>query len=191
MVEPITTYPFVGVALFVAQNFLSGFLKVSMDCFIYLPVLNVVMCKELFPEMLEMQEFQMMAPEDVKPRKKKVLAQVSPQDDIKVGDLLRSKKKRKALMKRNMRNEASPSIQQVDRPTPDSFPDSAGLGSEYRALRRKYLLLEEESSMLVKELTEAEAEVKNLEDEKFALLDQLVVLEGLVDPSELQSHGGP
>nr|CAD1831289.1 unnamed protein product [Ananas comosus var. bracteatus] len=61
---------------------------------------------------------------------------------------------------------------------------------EYRALRRKYLLLEEENFSLGKELNEAEAEVKTLEGEKFALLDQLVVLEGLMDPSELRPQGG-
>nr|BAE99300.1 hypothetical protein [Arabidopsis thaliana] len=55
-------------------------------------------------------------------------------------------------------------------------------GNEYRALRRKYLLLEEDSFALERELKEAEDEVKALEDEKLELLDKLVVMEGLVDP---------
>ncbi|CAH8308712.1 unnamed protein product [Eruca vesicaria subsp. sativa] len=54
--------------------------------------------------------------------------------------------------------------------------------SEYRALRRNYLLLEEESFTLERELKEVEDEVKALEDEKVVLLDKLVVMEGLVDP---------
>ncbi|KAF3600496.1 hypothetical protein F2Q69_00034806 [Brassica cretica] len=54
--------------------------------------------------------------------------------------------------------------------------------SEYRALRRNYLLLEEEGFALERELKEVEGEVKALEDEKVELLDKLVVMEGLVDP---------
>ena len=45
--------------------------------------------------------------------------------------------------------------------------------SEYRALRRSYLLLEEDSFAL-------ERELKPLEDEKVEILDKLVVMEGLV-----------
>ncbi|CDY29020.1 BnaC07g32260D [Brassica napus] len=45
--------------------------------------------------------------------------------------------------------------------------------SEYRALRRSYLLLEEDSFAL-------ERELKEVEDEKVELLDKLVVMEGLV-----------
>ncbi|KAF8081094.1 hypothetical protein N665_0907s0016 [Sinapis alba] len=52
--------------------------------------------------------------------------------------------------------------------------------SEYRALRRNYLLLEEDSFALEKELKEVEDEVKALEVEKVELLDKLVVMEGLV-----------
>lgn len=62
------------------------------------------------------------------------------------------------------------------------------VAKEYRALRRKYLLLEDESGSLGNELREVEDEIKTLEDEKLQLLDQLVVLEGLVDPSELHSQ---
>ncbi|XP_058073328.1 uncharacterized protein LOC131222319 isoform X2 [Magnolia sinica] len=146
--------------------------------------------------MLGMQEPRMLPPDEVKPRKKKPSANVapifpSPQGEIKGGkESLHPSLKEQKVLKRNMRNEASPSFQQTDRSTSDSLPDSSRSGNEYRALRRKYLLLEEESFLLGKELTEVEAEVKSLEDEKTALLDQLVVLEGLVDPSELQPRGG-
>ena len=61
-----------------------------------------------------------------------------------------------------------------------------GPADEYRALRKKYLLLEDENGELDKQLSQAEEEASVLEDEKFALLDQLVVLEGLVDPSQMQ-----
>ncbi|CAN8254738.1 unnamed protein product [Cochlearia groenlandica] len=64
----------------------------------------------------------------------------------------------------------------------DSDSDSSS-GNEYRALiRRKYLLLEEDSFSLERELKEAEDVFKALEDEKLELLDKLVVMEGLVDP---------
>ncbi|CAN6680657.1 unnamed protein product [Malus baccata var. baccata] len=88
--------------------------------------------------------------------------------------------------KRKMKNEVSPSFQQQpERLNSDSLPNSSPSGSGYRALRLKYLLLEEESFALGRDLSEVEDEVKTLEDEKHALLDKLVVLEGLVDPSEL------
>ncbi|TYH62015.1 hypothetical protein ES332_D07G089600v1 [Gossypium tomentosum] len=87
------------------------------------------------------------------------------------------------------RNDIKGVQQQPERSNSDSLPDSSTSGNEYRALRRKYLLLEEESFTLGKELKDVEDEVKALEDEKLALLDQLVVLEGLMDPSEMQSHG--
>ncbi|KAK8546602.1 hypothetical protein V6N13_067810 [Hibiscus sabdariffa] len=98
-------------------------------------------------------------------------------------------RKGKKTSKRNLKNEMSPIFQQPERSNSDSLPDSSTSGNEYRMLRHKYLLLEEESSTLGKELKDVEDEVKALEDEKLALLDQLVVLEGLIDPSEMQSHG--
>ncbi|KAM7257544.1 hypothetical protein ACFE04_013285 [Oxalis oulophora] len=70
------------------------------------------------------------------------------------------------------------------RQNPDSESRST---NEYRALRREYLLLEEVNTSLEKELRDFEDGVKSLEDEKHELLDKLVVLEGLVDPSEIQS----
>lgn len=89
--------------------------------------------------------------------------------------------------KRNSKPEASPYFQQPER----SNSDSSASGNEYRTLRRKYLLLEDESTELGRELREVEDDVKTLEEEKSALLDQLVVLEGLIDPSQLQPHGQP
>ncbi|KAI3992070.1 hypothetical protein MKX01_014961, partial [Papaver californicum] len=93
--------------------------------------------------------------------------------------------------KRKVKMEVSPSPQQPERSTSDSLPDTSQSGNEYRSLRRRYLLLEEESFGLGRELTEVEDEVKSLEDEKHALLDQLVVLEGLIGPSELQHRLPP
>ncbi|CAN6460964.1 unnamed protein product [Victoria cruziana] len=89
---------------------------------------------------------------------------------------------------KNSKNEFPAKLQQADGLEMDLLQDPFQTESEYRALRRKYLLLEEESFSLGKELSEIEAENKALEDEKFSLLDQLVVLEGLMDPSELQSR---
>ncbi|WRX21311.1 hypothetical protein QQP08_013798 [Theobroma cacao] len=54
--------------------------------------------------------------------------------------------------KRNLKKEISPIFQQPERSNSDSIPDSSTSGNEYRALRRKYLLLEEESFALGKEL---------------------------------------
>ncbi|KAK1259739.1 hypothetical protein QJS04_geneDACA001440 [Acorus gramineus] len=88
--------------------------------------------------------------------------------------------------KRGLKKEASPSFQQMDRSPSDFLPDSSMAQNEYRTLRRKYLLLEEKSALMMKELNEVEADVNTLEDEKFVLLDRLVVMEGLVDPSELE-----
>lgn len=88
---------------------------------------------------------------------------------------------------RGLVNDIS-SFQQPERSS-DSLPDSSSSGNEYRALRRKYLLLEEESFGLDRELKEVENEVADFEKEKLALLHELVVLEGLVDPSGLQDLG--
>ncbi|XAR73647.1 hypothetical protein NMG60_11007686 [Bertholletia excelsa] len=95
----------------------------------------------------------------------------------------------KKASKRGLKNEVPPLFQQPGNSASDSLPDSLTSGDKYRALRRKYLLLEEESFGLGSELKEVEDEIKTLEEEKLALLDELVVLEGLVDPSELHSQG--
>ncbi|TVU32895.1 hypothetical protein EJB05_24660, partial [Eragrostis curvula] len=87
--------------------------------------------------------------------------------------------------KRSSKSEHRLPTPQSDRGTPDSLPDS-GPTDEYRALRRQYLMLEEENFALDSELSMEDEEIKALEAEKSALLDQLVVLEGLVDPSEMQ-----
>uniref|UniRef100_A0A0A9H0A7 Uncharacterized protein n=1 Tax=Arundo donax TaxID=35708 RepID=A0A0A9H0A7_ARUDO len=49
-------------------------------------------------------------------------------------------------------------------------------------------MLEEENFTLDKELSVEDEKIKALEEEKLVLLDQLVVLEGLVDPSQMQSQ---
>ncbi|PWA89795.1 hypothetical protein CTI12_AA106220 [Artemisia annua] len=88
--------------------------------------------------------------------------------------------------KRSSKTEPPLIFQQPENSTSDSLPDSA-TGNDYRSLRRKYLLLEEESFNLGRETREIEDAVKSLEEEKLALLDELVVLEGLVDPSEMDT----
>ncbi|KAF8691377.1 hypothetical protein HU200_040509 [Digitaria exilis] len=93
------------------------------------------------------------------------------------------------LPKRSLKTER-PATPPSDRGTPDSLPDS-GPTDEYRALRRKYMMLEEQNFALDKELSMEDEEIKALEEEKLALLDELVVFEGLVEPSELQSRRRP
>ncbi|KAH7519786.1 uncharacterized protein LOC107424259 [Ziziphus jujuba] len=130
-----------------------------------------------------------------KPRKKKTPTQKAPVYQVKKNDVkgvqgsLPLKTGQQKASKRISRTEVSPIFHQPERSNSDSLPDSSTSGNEYRALRRKYLLLEEESFTLGRELKEVEDEVKTLEDEKLALLDHLVVLEGLIDPSELHSQG--
>ncbi|GAB2260133.1 hypothetical protein Droror1_Dr00010988 [Drosera rotundifolia] len=65
----------------------------------------------------------------------------------------------------------------------DTFQTSS-CGSDYEALKHKYFELEEESFNIGEELHEIDDEIKALECKKLALLDQLLVLEGLVDPKE-------
>ncbi|CAH2064383.1 unnamed protein product, partial [Thlaspi arvense] len=72
---------------------------------------------------------------------------------------------------------------------PEMSNSDSSPGNEYRALRRKYLLLEEESFALERELKEAEDEVKALEGEKFELLDKLVVMEASLPATFCLSHG--
>ncbi|KAF9667115.1 hypothetical protein SADUNF_Sadunf16G0299400 [Salix dunnii] len=91
--------------------------------------------------------------------------------------------------KKSSKKEGSPLFQQPERLNSDSLPDSFAPFDGYRHLRRMYLLLEEDSFAVEGTLSKFADEVKTLEDEKFALLDQLVVLEGLIDPSEAQSNG--
>jgi len=138
----------------------------------------------------------MVSPDDaayLKPRKKKPLNQVSSAIQKK-GDIYKGKEtpypplKTKRVSKKVPMTGASPPFQPMDASPPDSMPDASIASGDYRALRHKYLLLEEESLSLDRELNKAEGEVKSLEHEKFALLDQLVVLEGLMDPSELKSE---
>lgn len=53
------------------------------------------------------------------------------------------------------------------------------------------MMLEEENFALDNELRMEDEEIKALEEEKLALLDELVVLEGLVEPSQLQFQRRP
>ncbi|KAJ4810736.1 hypothetical protein LUZ62_023302 [Rhynchospora pubera] len=100
-------------------------------------------------------------------------------------EILGGAKQKAAPTKRGFKNVGSSNLANTN-------PLLTGPGSaeDYRVLRRKYLMLEEESFSLDKELAEADAEAMALEEEKSALLDQLVVLEGLVGPSEVGSHHG-
>lgn len=113
-----------------------------------------------------------------------------PADNMKRSNEIRtsSGQKGQKSSKRGAMNDTSPLFPD-NRLTPDSVPDSSTSGNEYRALRRKYLLLEEESFGLGRDLKTVEDDIKALEEEKLSLLDELVVLEGLVDPSELQPQG--
>ncbi|KAK9135585.1 hypothetical protein Syun_014915 [Stephania yunnanensis] len=128
-----------------------------------------------------------------KPRSKKKATQAAPVFQLQ-GENIKglqdsvpsSFKKTQKTKKRNLKQEVSPSFQHPERSTSDSLPESSTNGNDYRVLRRKYLLLEEESCTVGRALEGIEDDVKVLENEKLALLDELVVLEGLVDPSELQ-----
>lgn len=139
----------------------------------------------------EMQDPGMLLPEEAsvpKSRKKKPSTQKASmsQQGHNVTPPTQTGKK---ASKKGLKKDVSPLFQQPENSPSDSLPDSSTSGNDYRALRRKYLLLEEESFGLGTELREVEDEVKTLEEEKIALLNELVVLEGLINPSELQSQG--
>ncbi|ONK68747.1 uncharacterized protein A4U43_C05F15530 [Asparagus officinalis] len=147
---------------------------------------------------MEMQDPRLVSPDEathLKPKKKKPLNQVAPTiqkkgEAYKGKETLHPPSKTKKVSKKVTKADTSPHLQQMNALTPDSIIPEASISSgDYRALRHKYLLLEEESLSLDRELNKAEGEVKTLEDEKLALLDQLVVLEGLIDPSEIKSQG--
>lgn len=89
--------------------------------------------------------------------------------------------------RKGLKNDVSLLYRPQERSKSSAQLESSTVGNEYMALRRKFLLLEEESCNLGNELREAEDEIKSLEDEKLELLDQLVVMEGLVDPSEVHN----
>ncbi|CAN6541349.1 unnamed protein product [Malus baccata var. baccata] len=137
------------------------------------------------PKMSLADEFSTPKLKKKKPSTKKAPLFLQPGNDVNGASPPPVKAGQKGT-KRKMKNEVSLSFQQQpERLNSDSLPNSSPSGSGYRALRLKYLLLEEESFALGRDLSEVEDEVKTLEDEKHALLDKLVVLEGLVDPSEL------
>ncbi|PKU62656.1 hypothetical protein MA16_Dca016604 [Dendrobium catenatum] len=94
----------------------------------------------------------------------------------------------KNTSKRGLKADASqPPLQHTEGSASESLPDSSSLGGDYRGLRHKYLVLEEESLSLDRALSMVEADINALENDKLGLLDQLVVLEGLIYPSELKS----
>lgn len=126
-----------------------------------------------------------------KPRKKKPPTQKASKIQTQGNGVKRVQELIKPGQKASKRGltKEIPLFPQPEKSTSDSLPDSSSSGNEYRALRRKYLLLEEESFGLGRELSEVETDITTLENEKLALLDQLVVLEGLVDPSEFQAQG--
>lgn len=144
-----------------------------------------------WPERMQDSKDDFSAP---KLHKKKVVYRPLPSGQLKgEPELLRREVPHSSGMvqkppKRSLKSD--PHTPPSERGTPDSLPES-GPADEYRALRRKYLMLEEENFALDKELSMEDEEMKALEDEKLALLDQLVVLEGLVEPSELQSQRRP
>ncbi|GAB4847657.1 hypothetical protein Ancab_026719 [Ancistrocladus abbreviatus] len=86
----------------------------------------------------------------------------------------------KKASKKSSNNEGSPVFQKKERTTASGFLETSTYASDYGALRRKYWVLKEESFTLGKKLREVENEIKTIEEEKLVLLDQLVVLEGLV-----------
>ncbi|CAK7357553.1 unnamed protein product [Dovyalis caffra] len=135
---------------------------------------------------------------NLKPRKKKAAASRASLIQLQGNDVREGQQVQvrpslrpggKKAFKKSSKKEGSPLFQQPERSNSDSLPDSSAPVDEYRHLRHKYLLLEEDSSAVEGALNKVEDEVKTLEDEKFALLDQLVVLEGLIDPSEMQPNG--
>lgn len=131
-----------------------------------------------------MQDPRMPMPEDaLNPRRKKKPSVQTAPTLVQPPSSVRTGKDQRSLKK-----EVSPLFLQPERSSSDSLPDSSTSGNDYRALRHKYLLLEEETFELGRELREVEDDVKTLEDEKLELLDQLVVLEGLIDPPGFQSH---
>lgn len=130
----------------------------------------------------------------LKPRKKKPLNQVASTIQKK-GEINRAREsfsppvKAKKGLKKKSGADASNAFRQTDASAADPIAESLVSGGDYRTLRHKYLLLEEESFSLDGELSKVMGDVQSLEDEKSLLLDQLVVLEGLVDPRECKPQG--
>ncbi|GMH25142.1 hypothetical protein Nepgr_026985 [Nepenthes gracilis] len=134
-----------------------------------------------------------MMPEEassIKPRKQKSRRALIPEVQ---GDYMRGAQELapslplKPIKKPPRKNphEVSQFFHRQGRSTASELLESSAMGIEHRALRRKYLALEEESFTLGKQLRGVEDEIKVLEKEKITLLDQLVVLEGLIDTSDL------
>ncbi|KAL8240449.1 hypothetical protein R6Q59_013804 [Mikania micrantha] len=133
-----------------------------------------------------MQDHGMIPAEETiipKPTKRKPVARKLPKNPTQENNMQGAHEATRPI-KRNSKSESPQIFQQQEKSTSDSLPDSS-TSNEYRSLRRKYLLLEEESFNLGRETKEIQDAVKSLEEEKLSLLDELVVLEGLVDPSEM------
>lgn len=133
--------------------------------------------------------------QNAKPRKKKAAAPRASTIQLEGNDIREVKQRAPPSLrpgqksfKKSSKKEGSPLFQQPERSNSDSLPDSSAPVDDYRHLRHRYLLLEEDSFSVGGALSKVEDEVKTLEDEKFALLDQLVVLEGLIDPSKVQPN---
>jgi hypothetical protein len=80
--------------------------------------------------------------------------------------------------------DTSMSAMPTKKPVASAVIDSTNMTEEnsrnmYRVLKRKFTNLELESIRLAEELERTDNEVRQLEDEKHLLLDELLVLEGL------------
>ncbi|CAA6670509.1 unnamed protein product [Spirodela intermedia] len=103
-----------------------------------------------------------------KPRRRKPSAQ--PKVDAKEQETPHSSLRMPRPSKRALKADLFSSFQETDGSAPDSLPDPS-MSNDF---------------VLDRELSEVDGTIKTLEDEKFALLDQLVILEGLIDPSDIQ-----
>ncbi|KAI3747640.1 hypothetical protein L6452_10187 [Arctium lappa] len=138
-------------------------------------------------EVQEMQDHGMVPVEETtvpKPTKRKPTTRKLPKNQTQENSVKGAHEVTRPS--KSSKREAPQIFQQQEKSNSDSLPDSS-TGNEYRSLRHKYLLLEEESFNLGRETKDIQDAVNSLEEEKLSLLDELVVLEGLVDPSELDA----
>ncbi|KAI3747641.1 hypothetical protein L6452_10189 [Arctium lappa] len=129
--------------------------------------------------MVPVEETTVPKPTKRKPTTRKLLKNQTQENNVKGAHEVTRPSKRSS-------KKEAPQIFQQEKSNSDSLPDSS-TGNEYRSLRRKYLLLKEESFNLGRETKDIQDAVNSLEEEKLSLLDELVVLEGLVDPLELDA----
>lgn len=83
---------------------------------------------------------------------------------------------RKKSSKRILQRESLPSLDAELAPV---------LNNDYKELRYRYKLIANERLALDRELNNVDIDIQNLEREKDSLLDKLIVLEGIIDPSEM------